>query len=87
MEAGKPIVISNESQSVLTKRFPGLKLTFDTGIQCILAAAVKSKCKFVGAIVLGSVQSLAYNKMDMDLINHVCLILGERIASMKNDVR
>ena len=86
MEAGRPIVIGSESKSVLIQRFPGLKLTFETGIECVLAAAVKSKCKFVGAIVLGSVQSLAYNKVDMDLINHVGLILGERIAKMGNAV-
>ena len=87
MEAGKPIVIGNEPKSVLIQRFPGLKSTFDTGIQCILAAAVKSKCKFVGAIVLGSVRSLAYNKVDMDLINHVGLILGERIAKIESPLR
>ena len=87
MDAGKPIVIGNESKNVLIQRFPGLKLTFDTGIQCILAAAVKSKCKFVGAMVLGSVQALAYSNVDLNMINDIGLILGERIANMENTVR
>lgn len=79
-----PIFIGAEPQKCILTRFPGLQLTFDTGIRSVMAVPVRSKGELIGAIVLASIRSLAYTTEDIDVIYRVSTTVGESIAAIKS---
>lgn len=79
-----PIFIGGKTQQCILTRFPGLQLTFDTGIRSIMAVSVRSKDKLIGGIILASIRSLAYTAEDLDIVYRISTIVGESIAAMEN---